>query len=151
MLGAPPLVREMKRDVWGEVIICECELLVTIISALLWGRRNEHSRIIILRTDNYNVFDRHSNWKEKMGTSSRMLRALIDYLIKWQIEIIPRFVRRGHNFSRDHLSRTDEQGISDWALNMGMTTVSLPDSWFELVDSWKPEVQVSELDRFDLQ
>ena len=56
VLDAPPLVREMKRDLQEEIIIGECELLVTIISALLWGRGNGDTRIIIMCADNYNVF-----------------------------------------------------------------------------------------------
>ena len=41
VLDAPPLVREMKRDLMGEIVIGECELLVTIISSLLWGKEVE--------------------------------------------------------------------------------------------------------------
>ena len=39
---APPLIREMKRDVQDEIIIGECELLVSILGALLWGFAMDH-------------------------------------------------------------------------------------------------------------
>ena len=89
--------------------------------------------------------------RQKWGTSSRLLRALLDYMTKWKIEIIPRYVRSGRNFPCDHLSRTDEQGIAIWARNMGTTSVDFPGAWFELVDSWKPEAEFLDLERFDKQ
>ena len=147
---APPLVRELKRDLSEEIIIGECELLVTIIGSLLWGMRNGHPRIIIRCTDNYNVFAWLTKWKAKIGTSSRLLRSLIDYLIEHGIEIIPRFVRSGHNFSCDHLSRTDEYGIGKWAKTMNMKPMGLPNAWYTLVDSWRPEVDFLNLERADI-
>ena len=129
----------MKRDLWEAIIIGECELLVTIISALLWG--NGNPRIIIMRTDNYNVFDWLSNRKAKIDTASRLLRALADYLIGRKIGLIPRFVWSGRNFTCDHLSRTEEQGIADWARIMNMQPVEFPETRYALVDSWGPEVE----------
>ena len=119
---------------------------MAILGALLWGVRDAASRAIILCTDNYNVFAWLSKWKAKMGTSSRLLRALIDYLIEHNIEIIPRYVRSGHNFSRDHLSRTDDKGISDWDQVMNMHAAQLPPAWYSLVDAWNPEVELLNLD-----
>lgn len=91
------------------------------------------------------------NWKAKVGPSIRLLRALTDYLIEWQIEIIPTFVRSGRNFSRDHLPRKDEQGIAERARIMNMKPAEIHESWFTLVDSWKREVEFLDLDRFATQ
>ena len=107
-------------------------------------------RIVIMRTDNYNVFSWLSNWKAKTCTSSRILRALIDYLIEKKIEIIPRFGRSGRDFSCDHLARADEQGIGGWAKITNMQSVGLPNAWYTLVDSWKPGVEIINLERFDI-
>ena len=67
-----------------------------------------------------------------------MLQALIDYLIEHVIGIIPRYVRSGHNFACDYLSRTDEDGIREWGERMKMTQRKLPDSCHRFCGKWKP-------------
>ena len=88
-----------------------------MITALLWGMWNGVSIVIITRADNCNVFSRVSNWKAKVGTASRLLRPFSDYLVEWAIEIIPRYVRSGRNFSRDRLSLTGDHWVSEWGAN----------------------------------
>ena len=85
-----------------------------------------------------------------MGLAIRLLRALIDYLIERHIEIIPRFVRSGRNFSRYHLSRADAKGSPDWARIANTQQVGIHEARFALVDSWEPEVEFLELGRFDI-
>ena len=129
VFDAPPLIWLFKRNEKEDVIIGECELLVTLIIALLWGIRNNESRILIICTDNLNVFEWLKSWKAKSGCANRMLQALIDFLIEKGIEIVPRYVRSGHNFPCDHLSRTDDKGIKEWSYRMNMTKRNLPHEW----------------------
>ena len=69
-----------------------------------------------------------------------MLQAVVDYLIENQVGIIPRYVRIGRNVSRDHLSRTDGEGIRHWGLCNHIKRVSVPSVWNAFCEQWKPEV-----------
>ena len=140
VLDAPSLIRNFKRKVLEEIIISECEFLVTLLIALIWRVRNETSRIPIARTDNLNVFRWLQNWKSKSGTVCRMLQASVGYLFEKQVAIIPRYVRSGRNFPCDHFPRTDEDGIQIWSQCNHMTRVTLPNDWVVFCDQWKPEL-----------
>ena len=138
VFDAPPLVAPFKRHDVEEVIIGECELLATLIMTLLWGIKDSASRILIICTDNLNLFEWLKLWKAKTGCANRMLQALIDYLIEHGIEIVPRYVRSGHSFSCDFLSRADANGIKEWSVRMEMTQRQLPKQWKQFCNKWKP-------------
>ena len=142
VLDAPRLIRAVKRNPLEDVIISECELLATLLIALLWGNRAGVSRILIVCADNLNVFHWLQNWKAKSGTACRTLQALVDYLVDNQVEVIPRYVRSGHNFPCGHLSRADEDGIGNWGICNHMTRVSSPDDWGAFCEQWKPEIDL---------
>ena len=149
-MGAPDLTRTFKRNPSKEVIIGECELLATLLVVLIWGLRDGVERILIVRADNLNVFHWSQNWKAKSGTACRMLQALVDYMVTNRIEVIPRYVRSGHNFSGDHLSRTDEEGIQHWGTCNHMARVFLPDGWETFCEQWEPEIDFSPMSVIDI-
>ena len=133
------MIRVFKRNPIEGVIIIECALLVHILIALLWGSKNEVSRIPIARAGNLNVFHWLQNWEAKSGTSRRMPQTLVGNLVENKVEIIPRYVRVGRNFPRDYLSRTDEEGIRHCASCNHMKRVSLPTFRDAFCERWKPE------------
>ena len=84
-----------------------------------------------------------------MGPAIQLLRSLVDCLIEHEIEIAPRYVRCGSNFSRDQLSRTDAHGIGERAKTTATKQVQLPNSWFGLPNAWKPDLEFANVDRFN--
>ena len=149
-LDAESLVRPFKREESEKVIIGECELVVILIAVLSWCRRDGKTRILIVCTDNLNVFAWLSNWKAKSSTANTILKALIDHLVESGVEIIPRYVRSDHNMAADFLSRCTGEEALEWEKQNDMQRVELPQGWFELTERWRPEVDFYMLTRFQI-
>ena len=143
---AAPLVVPFRRNPSEEVIIGECELLVVLPIALLWGKEDIHSRILIVCADNMNVSEWLSGWRAKTGCSNRMLQSMIDYLIEEGVGIIPRYVRSGRNFSCDFLSRASDNDVLEWSKRMRMKRMELPAKWRKYCDH-RMQREYSELGR----
>ena len=143
-------VRQFKRDEAENAIISECELIVILISVLLWRQKDSRKRTMIVCADNANVFSWLNKWRSKSGTAHIILKALIDFLIDAEVEIIPRYVRSEHNLAADYLTRCTEPNITEWANANLMRRVWMPKSWFKLVDRWKPEIDFPMLIRWDI-
>ena len=150
VFDADRLVRQFKRDEAETVIISECELIVILISVLLWYQKDSRKRTMIICADNANVFSWLNKWRSKSGTANIILKALIDFMIDAEVEIIPRYVRSEHNLAADYLTRCAEQNIAEWAKANLMQRVWIPKTWFKLVGRWKPEVDFSMLTRCDI-
>ena len=150
-MEAAPLVAPFKRNMNEDVIIGECEPLVILVITLLWGKEDSSARILIVCTDNMNVFEWLSGWRAKAGCANRMLQALVDYLVEEGIEIIPRYVRSGRNFSCDFLSRANEGDIDEWSHRMGMTRRDLPKQWRKFSDKWMPQERLEQGDQIDIR
>ena len=146
-----PLIRVFKRNPEEEVIIGECELLATVLITLIWGMKATTSRILIVCADNLNVSHWLQNSGAKSGTAGRTLQALAGYLIENKIEVIPRYVRIGRNFSCDHLSRTDEEGIQYWSQCNHMTRVVLPSFWNTFCEQLEPGADFVSGDSCDIR
>ena len=121
-----------------DIIIGECELPVTLLITLLWGMNGRAPRILIICTDNMNAFEWLTGWRAKVGCANRMLQALIDFLIEKGIEIIPRYVRSGRDFSCDFLPRSDATQIDAWETRMKMERCDLPVGWRRFCEKWTP-------------
>ena len=150
VFDAARLVRQFKRAEEEDIIIGECELIVVLISVLLWHERNQKKRTLIVCTDNMNVFSWLNKWRAKSGTANTLLKALIDFLAEKGIEIIPRYVRSEDNIAADYLTRCTDGNILEWAEQNKMQRIWMPKEWFGMVDKWKPEVDFSMLVRFDI-
>ena len=125
-LGAAVLVRQFERDETEDIIISECELVVVLIAVSSWCIRNGAQRIMIICTDNMNVFSWLSKWRAKSYTDNAVRKALIDFLIEAGIEIAPRYVRIDHNAAADYLARCTDGDVIKWAVEQGVKQIGLP-------------------------
>ena len=78
------------------------------------------------------------------------LKALIDFLVEDEVEIIPRYVRSEHSLAADYLTRCTEPNIAEWDEANLMQRVWMPKAWFKIVDRWKHEIDFSMMIRWDI-
>ena len=118
-----------------QLVIGEFELAVAAISLLLWGVEDGSHRIIILRTDNINVFQLFESAKSHGEVASKFPRCILRWCIEHQVEVIPRYVRSAHNVSADGLARWSQYECDQWRFDNNIQTIDTHELW----DKWEQE------------
>ena len=83
--------------------------------------RQNGIRDILLCTDNRNVLRRAEPAKSNAPTENRVLRALNLFCLHYQVDVIPVYVRSGHNSVADGLTRRSEHTANDCSSREGTT------------------------------
>ena len=86
-------------------------------------------RIVILGTDNRNVFSWIRKGKARVGRSRRMLAAFLLWCLRNDIEVIPFYMRTNRNLSADFITRSDAHGLEKWQKRMQMERDTVPWWW----------------------
>ena len=123
------LLKEFSGGLESEPIIAEVELAAGICGVILWAGICGEKRVIVVGTDNSNVFSWLRRGKARVGKARRMLTAFLLWTVKYDIEIIPFFLRTHHNLSADLITRCDDPALTAWMNRFGMTRVSVPWWW----------------------
>ena len=113
----------------SDPIIAEVETVSIICGVILRGGVCGESRVIVVGTDNANVFSWPRLGKARVGKARRALPAFLLWWVKYNIEILPYFIRTRHNLSADYSTRCLESELRDWANRFQMTQVAVPRCW----------------------
>ena len=83
-------------------------------------------RIVIVGTDDQNVFSWMRKGNARVGRSRRILTAFPIWCIHRGIEVIPFYLRSHHNSSADLITRANAEGLSAWEARQEMARAKLP-------------------------
>ena len=123
------LLKDFSGGLESEPIIAEVELAAGICGVILWAGICGEKRVIVVGTDNANVFSWLRRGKARVGKARRMLTAFLLWTVKYNIEIIPFFLRTHHNLSADLITRCNDPELGEWMNLFSMTRVSVPWWW----------------------
>ena len=132
------------------VVIGECELTSAVLAIVLWGLRGTRSRIVILCTDNINVFQWLDSAKSHGLVTSPLLRLLLQWCIEMGVEIIPHYIRSAHNVAADSLTRWSQYECEQWAIREGFQFADLPELWLKWELEWTHRAEAPSLSTFEL-
>ena len=114
--------------------IGECEMLADALAIFLWGIKEGVVRNIILCTGNRNVFHLMKKGKAKQGKYNRILKVVMDFTIRHNVEVSPQYLRSAHNITADGLARWTDQEIMEWLHRERMWQVDVPPEWMQTLD-----------------
>ena len=114
--------------------IGECEMLAASFAVFLWGGEGGISRNIILCADNRNVFHWLRKGRAAHGKANRILKEVMNFIIKRKIEVTSHHLRIAHNVSADGLTRWPEDEILEWVHHQRMEQAAVPLEWLQAID-----------------
>ena len=114
--------------------IGEGEMMAAAFAVFPWVEKSGIPRNIILRTDNRNVSHWFRKGRATHGKANRILKAVMDFIIKRKIEVTSQYLRSAHNISADGLTRWAEDDILDWLHYHRMEQVDVPPEWLRAID-----------------
>ena len=85
--------------------------------------------MVIVATDNLDVFPWLRKGKARVGRVRRMLTAFLLWCIHYGIDVIPFYIRSHRNLSADMITRANEETLTALALRHDMVRVKLPWWW----------------------
>ena len=133
-----------------QLVISEWELAIAAIAVLLWGICRGMPRIVVLCTDNLNVFQWLDTSKSRGLANCPLLRLLLRLCIEVGVGIIPRYIRSLHRISADGLTRWSQYECEQWMYAHGMHRVELPELWLKWETEWEKRAECPPLNAFEL-
>ena len=127
------LMRGFSGDRQDDPIIAEIELITSVCGVVLWANVTGEQRILVVGTDNANVFSWLRRGKARIGRARRILTAFLLWTVKHGIEVIPYYLRTHHNLSADLLTRCTDEEMRSWMNTFGMRRVAVPWWWENFV------------------
>ena len=94
---------------------------------------------MLLGSDNQNVLSWTSKGYAKQGAALVMNEETSKWVVKKNISVEGFYLRIGHNFSADWMSRSDAQTVTKWADRTGFTRVRFHSYWGEFIRYWRYE------------
>ena len=123
------LLKDFIGGLESEPIIAKVELSPGICGVILWAGICGEKRVIVVGTDNANVFSWLRRGKARVGKARRMLTYFLLWAVKYDIEIAPYFLRTHRNLSADQITRCSDAELTEWMNRFEMTRVSAPWWW----------------------
>ena len=122
-------------------VIGDSEQLAATSIVLLWSNPGE---LLILGTDNRNVLAWTRKGYAKQGPALILNQETSRWIATRKCMVEGIYIRSGHNFSPDWMTRTDEHLVEEWAKKHGFTRLRLKPKWEEMMSTYR-EIQQQEI------
>ena len=116
------------------VIISDVEQLAATSIMVTWG---EPGTVLLLGTDNQNVLAWTHNGFAKLGIAITLNQETAKWLSRNKAIVEGFYLRSGHNFSADWMSRANLDAILDWAESAGFRRARFKARRNTFISKWK--------------
>ena len=117
-----------------EIVISDVEQMAATCIVAVWG---EPAQVLLLGTDNQNVLACANKGYAKRGVALILNQVNAKWIAKRRLVVGGFFLRIGHNFSADWISRASLEDILEWAHCSGFRRIRYQARWNDSIAEWK--------------
>ena len=113
------------------IVISDAEQLVATGIIIAWAKPG---KILLLGTDNRNVLTWTAKGYAKKGAALRLTQETSKWIALRNLRVEGFYLRSGHNFSPDWMTRTSSSEVEEWAKKAGFSRIHLKPLWDDMME-----------------